>query len=512
MEGDSMTDARFALAVLLLAAPAFAAPTPADPDTKAWWKLTAELSDDDYQGRDTGSLGHAKAAREVAKLFRKAGLEPFGDVKDGKPTYFQSVPIHEVAVEKPGTSIAIVAPGGAVTRLDFLRDITVRPTASLPRSLNAGLALRGYCSPAEIGSAVAGKLLVCLAGRRAGMPGNAEIISAAAAAGARGAILVDDAGFTLELPRWPAAYARSLATPVSKPPEVPTLAILRANPAALERLLQGSGQDAKALLADFIAGKPLPSADLPTRLLAEFALKESDYPSENIVARLPGTDPALAGEAVVVSAHIDGYGFGEPVDGDNLYNGAFDDAAYVATLIRLAQARNGKGFRRPLIFAAFTGEEKGLLGARWFVAHPPVPTTAIAANINLDAIRPLFPLKALTLIGHGTSSLTATATEVGRSLGIDVRPDFEPERGMAMRTDAGAFLAAGVPAVSFMFAYDKGSPEEARFRTWYNTRYHKPQDDITQPIDFQAAADFNRFFYTLTETVADAPARPQLTR
>ena len=498
-----------AAALLLIAA----GPAPSDPETKAWWKLTDELAGDEYQGRDTGSEGHAKAARQVAKWFKKAGLEPLGDMDDGKRTFFQTVPIHEIAVEKTGTSIAIVAPGGKVTRLDFLHDITVRPTASLARSLNAGLAMRGYCSAEEIGSDVAGKMLVCFAGRRSPMPKRAAIVTAAAAAGARGAILIEDAGFTLEPPRWPEAYARSLATPVTKPPEAPTLAIMGFNPASVARLFEGSGQDSAALMADFIAGKPLPRADLPSRLVADFAIRESDYTSQNVLARLPGTDPALAGEAVVVSAHLDGYGFGEPVDGDSLYNGAFDDAAYVATLVRLADSREqAGGFRRPVIFAAFTGEEKGLLGARWFVEHPPVPLSGIAANINLDAIRPLFPLKILTLIGHGTSSLTATATDVGKQLGITVRPDLEPDRGMIGRTDASAFLAAGIPGISFMFGYDTGSPEEAKFRTWYKTRYHKPQDDITQPIDFQAAADFNRFFYTLISAVADGAAKPVLTK
>ena len=86
------------------------------------------------------------------------------------------------------------------------------------------------------------------------------------------------------------------------------------------------------------------------------------------------------------------------------------------------------------------------------------------------------------------------------------------ERGMANRTDASIFLKAGVPAVSFMFGYDPGSPEEAKFRLWYRTRYHKPQDDVTQPTDFTAARDFNRFFYSLTTAVADGDARPALTK
>jgi hypothetical protein len=501
-----------ALALLLTAAPTFAA-DPTDPDTRAWWSLTGHLSDDDYEGRDTGSRGHAKAARNVAKLFKKAGLEPLGDLKKGEATFLQAVPLHEVQVEKAGTSFAIVAPDKSVTRLEFLHDITIRPTASLARSLNAGLAMRGYCSAEEIGSDVAGKLLLCFSGRRSPMPKRDAIVSAAAAAGARGAILIDDAGFTIEPPRWPEAYARSIASPITKPPEAPTLAIMRVNPDAVAKLFEGSGQDSAALMADFIEGKPLPRADLPTRLVADFAISERDFVSENVIARLPGTDPTLAREAVVVSAHLDGYGFGEPVDGDSLYNGAFDDAAYVATLVRLAESREKSGgFKRPLIFAAFTGEEKGLLGARWFVAHPPVPLADIAANINLDAIRPLFPLTILTLIGHGTSSLTATATDVGKGLGITVRPDFEPDRGMITRTDASAFLAAGIPGISFMFGYENGSPEEAKFRTWYKTRYHKPQDDVTQPIDLEAAAGFNRFFYTLTGVVADAAAKPVLTK
>jgi hypothetical protein len=500
------------LALLITTAPALAA-GPTNPDTRAWWSLTGHLSDDDYEGRDTGSRGHATAARHVAKLFKKAGLQPLGDLRKGEPGFLQAVPLHEVRVEKPGTSFAIVAPDKSVTQLEFLHDITIRPTASLARSLNAGLAMRGYCSAEEIGSDVAGKLLICFAGRRSPMPKRDAIVTAAAAAGARGAILIDDAGFTIEPPRWPEAYARSIASPATKPLEAPTLAIMRFNPASVARLFAGSGQDSAALMADFIAGRPLPRADLPTRLVADFAITERDFISENVIARLPGTDPSLAREAVVVSAHLDGYGFGEPVDGDSLYNGAFDDAAYVATLVRLADSRRkAGGFKRPLIFAAFTGEEKGLIGARWFVEHPPVPLTDIAANINLDAIRPLFPLTILTLIGHGTSSLTETATAVAKPLNIEIRSDFEPDRGMITRTDASAFLSAGIPAISFMFGYDNGSPEEAKFRTWYKTRYHKPQDDVTQPIDFQAAADFNRFFYTLTGVVADAAAKPVLTK
>jgi Zn-dependent M28 family amino/carboxypeptidase len=176
----------------------------------------------------------------------------------------------------------------------------------------------------------------------------------------------------------------------------------------------------------------------------------------------------------------------------------------------LAQRRQGKGFARSVLFAVFTGEEKGLLGSRWMVAHPPVPLANIAATLTLDAIRPLFPLKILTVIGSDKSSLMADVKAVAQPMGITARPDLEPVRGMIDRTDAAPFLKAGVPAIAFMFGYDDGSPEEARFRAWYRSRYHKPQDDISQPIDFAAAADFNLFFYSLTERLATSQTRPMM--
>lgn len=489
----------------LFATPALAAPGPTDPDTKAWWATTTALSTDSMRGRDTGSPEHRRAAEQIAAAFAKAGLKPAGDTNN----FLQKVQLHEVEVTKAGTSFAVARPDGKATPLKFLHDISVIAHAGLPATIDAPIVFRGYCGPDAVGADVKGKVVLCFAGRRKGMP-NADARSAAVAAGgAIGLIAIEDIGFTVEPPRWPSAYARELSLPDAKP--VPAMAVMRFNADALPALLAGSGQSAPALLAAAVAAQPLANFDTVNRLRVRFNVVQRDVVSENVVALLPGTDPAFAGQAVVVSAHLEGYGIGEPVNGDAIYNGAFDDAAYVATLIQLARDRAGKGFRRPVYFAAFTGEEKGLLGARWFAAHPPVSTADMSANINLDAIRPLFPLKILTVIGHGTSSLTATIEAVAKPMGITVRPDLEPERGMANRTDASIFLKAGVPAVSFMFGYDPGSAEEAKFRLWYRTRYHKPQDDVTQPIDFTAARDFNRFFYALTAAVADGDVRPALT-
>src|SRR5215471_3558388 len=164
-------------------------------------------------------------------------------------------------------------------------------------------------------------------------------------------------------------------------------------------------------------------------------------------AVLPGNDPVLKNEFVVLSAHLDGYGYGEPINGDNLYNGALDDAAYVSTLVefaRLAKVQH-RTYRRSILLAAFTGEEKGLLGSEYFTAHPTVPGQQIVANVNLDQLRPIFPLRILTVEGLSDSSLGETAHQVAQRMNIETRPDLEPQRNLFRRADNYNFIKAGVP-------------------------------------------------------------------
>jgi Zn-dependent M28 family amino/carboxypeptidase len=280
------------------------------------------------------------------------------------------------------------------------------------------------------------------------------------------------------------------------------------NAASLGKLLAGSGRNAAALVASGSAGRPLPSFALRERMTAAFAIAQRDIASPNVLAMLPGSDPRLADQAIVLSAHLDGYGYGEPVNGDRLYNGTLDDAAYVALLTRLAERRHGQAYRRPILFAAWTGEEKGLLGSRWYVAHPTVPLSRIAANINLDQLRPIFPLKLLTVHAIGDTTLGNDVRAVANGMGIQVQADPEPERNLLRRSDHWPFMQSGIPSTGFVFGYRPGSKSEAIYRQWYRTGYHKPQDDLKQPMDFKAAGDFNRFFYKLVERVADDPAPP----
>jgi Zn-dependent M28 family amino/carboxypeptidase len=288
--------------------------------------------------------------------------------------------------------------------------------------------------------------------------------------------------------------------------------MLRCSKEAFTKILQGTGHDPAAVLKAGGAKEPLENFDLQGRSLqVHLETIHTDIVSTNVLGVIPGKDPALKNEYVVIAAHLDGYGFGTPVKGDGLYNGALDDAAYVALLLQyVSDVKAGKLPRpkRSVLIAVFTGEEKGLLGSTWFVGHPTVPKGKLVADINLDQLRPLFPLKILTVPGIDLTSLGQTAKEVAAKQHIELREDREPERNLLHRADNWPFLRAGIPAIGFVFGFDPGTDAEKRYREWYEVRYHRPQDDVTQPMDFDAARDFNEFFYRLTDAVADAPQRP----
>ena len=152
---------------------------------------------------------------------------------------------------------------------------------------------------------------------------------------------------------------------------------------------------------------------------------------------------------------------------------------------------------------------KGLLGSHWFVDHPTVPAAQLAANVNLDQLRPLFPLTILTAEALKDTTLGETARAVAAPMHIELRRMRARAQSAVSRRPA-PFLGIHVPAISFIFGYDPNTDAEKRYREWYQIRYHRPQDDITQPMDFAAAAKFNTFFYRLVETIADEPKRPAI--
>jgi Zn-dependent M28 family amino/carboxypeptidase len=463
--------------------------------TKRWWAHIVALANDGMEGRDTGSEGYRKAERYVVAEFEKAGLKPAGE-----KGYAQPVALHEVRLQTAESPVELVRPDG-VTKLQWLRQISVPARAGLPETLDAGLVFLGD-GPAAGAAAIVptGQLVVQLPGRRTTNP----------IAGSAGTIAIDTTTGA-EPPHWPVPYSVAMTLAETPPRRTSTAPIFRFNPADAEELFRGSGHTFEGLQKLAAEGKPLPQFVLPSKLHATMKFSTADLTSDNIAAVLPGSDPQLADEYVVLSAHLDGYGIGEPRNGDKIYNGAFDDVAYVATLIDFAQKlhESGTKLRRSLLFLVLTGEEKGLLGSKYFALHPTVAKEKLVTDINLDQLRPLFPLKVLTCIGLGESSLGQTARRVGETMNIRIQPDPEPERRLMQRADNFSFMQIAVPAVGFVFGYQPGSPEEAIYRRWYAERYHSPADDIEQPWDPPAAARFNEFFGKLVEAVSNDEEKPK---
>jgi Zn-dependent M28 family amino/carboxypeptidase len=482
---------------LVLAVPVLLLATDPNPATRRWWSHVQALANDDLAGRDTGSEGYRKAAAYVVNQFEAAGLRPAGE----NNSWYQSVPMRSVRLRTDQSEVALVRSDGTVRKLEWLRQITIAARAGAPESVDAPLVFDGQGPAGDL----TGKILVRLNTGGAGRRGAAPVQT-----GALGTLTID-ATTGPEPPRWPVAYSVAVTLADAAPAQTSTAMAFRLSPAVANLLFEGSGHTYRELADLAASGKPLPRFDLPLRLRAHMKFESADLRSDNVLGVLPGSDPALANEYVVIGAHLDGYGIGEPWNGDRIYNGAFDDAAYVATLIDFAQQLKASGvkLKRSVLFGVWTGEEKGLLGSKWFVAHPTLPKGAMVANVNLDQLRPIFPLKILTTLALDDSTLGDTVRKVAGTMDIRIQPDPEPERNLLRRSDHWDFMGIGVPAVGFIFGYEKGTPEEAIYREWYAKRYHSPADDLKQPWDPNAAARFNEFFGKVVMEIANAPERPK---
>jgi Zn-dependent M28 family amino/carboxypeptidase len=233
--------------------------------------------------------------------------------------------------------------------------------------------------------------------------------------------------------------------------------------------------------------------------------------SANVVGKLTGSDPNLKNEYVVLSAHIDHLGIGEPINGDKLYNGAMDNASGDAVLLDVAAALKSSPEKpkRSLLFVFVTGEEKGLLGSKYFTAHPTVDPKSMVANINIDMFLPLYPMKAVTVYGLKESDLGDDLRRVAEKDGIEVEDDPEPQRNSFIRSDQYNFIRHGIPAVTMKVGYKPGTPEDKTFHDWLHQRYHAPSDDLNQPVDQSAAGKYEQVISQLMLTIADDSKRPE---
>jgi Zn-dependent M28 family amino/carboxypeptidase len=488
-----------------------------------WWSHVQFLADDRLEGRDTGSEGHRKAVDYVIEQFKLAGLKPAGTSGYLQPVRFRSRRIREEE-----SSLALVRDGRA-EQLKLGDDATFSMRIEAPETVEAPLVFAGYgLSIPEAnyddfkGLDVRGKVVVYLSGTPSGLPApllahyqsTAERWAVLKRLGAIGAINIPNPKRT-DIPWERSTLSRlqpsmSLADPALDDTAGQKLSVT-VNAARAEKLFAGTDRTFKEILALADAEQPLPTFQLPASVRATVRFETTEIESPNVVAVLPGSDRRLKNEYVVLSAHLDHIGKGQPIKGDPIYNGAMDNASGIATLIEVARSlrESKKKLRRSVVFLAVTGEEKGLLGSKYFAARPSVNASGIVANLNMDMFLPLFPLRILTVYGLDESDLGADVRAVASTLGLEVQADPEPERNSFIRSDQYSFIRRGVPALAMKVGFLKGSPEAAVSARWRNERYHAPSDDLQQPFDLSAAAGFNRVLLTLTERVANRAERPR---
>ena len=477
-------------------------PTATEPnaDTRRWWAHIETLANDSMRGRDTGSPEHRKAQEYVVRHFERNGVRAAGE-----QGYFQSVPLRRMRLD-PQQSQATLTRNGRTQTLRWLQQIVAQPLTGLLSAVTGDLVFIGSDNGASLDTA--GKILVRL-NPVALVPGRAPLPPPANAA----AVIGIDSAIGPEPSRWPVHYAVSMVLAGAAFPAAPTgrPMPLRVNPAFADLLLEGSGRTYKELVDVIVAGGTVPSFALNASMRLAPVFETTTLTSDNVLGVLPGSDPALASQHVVLTAHNDGYGIGEPWNGDSIYNSAFDDAAYVATLLEFAEKLHESGIRlrRSLLFAVVTGEEKGLLGSRYYTTHLTVPREQLVANVNLDQLRPVFPLHTLTMHAVDESTLGDAATQIAVAMNIRIQADPEPLRNLMRRSDNFPFMQIGVPATGFVFGYQPGSADEIAYRRWYADRYHTPLDDLSQPWVPEAAAKFNDFFARFVTALANADEAPR---
>jgi Zn-dependent M28 family amino/carboxypeptidase len=504
---------------------------------KVWWGHVQKLADPSMKGRLTGSEDYLRAAAYVVEQFKAYGLTPAG--MDGG--YYQPVHFDVQRVIASQSSMNLVV-DGKVTPLVLGEDAILGSRSAQVGKVDAPLVFIGYglhlpesqyddFNSADVPmSSLKGTVVVYINGGPADLPGALKSFARTAPL----ARVLREAGVvgTISIPTprsmdfgWQrvASGASQPGMRLSPAPDADAVAAKHPaladehgamftatfNPAQAEKLFAGTGHTFAEMLALADAQKPLPHFALGKSVTATVVGETSQVVSPNIVAEFKGSDAALSKQYVLVSAHLDHLGVGASINGKTIYSGAMDDASGVATVLetakRLSQAKTRP--KRSMLFVIFTAEEKGLLGSRYFAGHPTVPENAIDADLNLDMFMPLFALKKLHVQGLDESTLGEDAKKVGAQHGIVIAPDPEPDRNSFIRTDQYSFVQAGVPALAMKFGWTMGSPEYKAWRAWLAQRYHSTDDDLTQPVDLVAAAQFNDFFADLARAVADDPAR-----
>ena len=489
------------------------------------------LADDLLEGRGTGTRGHEIAAKFMASEFEAMGLEPAGD----NGTYFQSVPLRATEPDQGRTTLSLWREGKEQV-LVFGRDfISLGDPGRTEVSVKAPVVYAGFgvTAPEQsyddyAGIDAKGKIVAFVSGAppqleptmRAHYSSGAMKAMNAAAHGAVGAIMLDSSAgeqiypfkervSDLSFPsmRWLDAKGQ----PNGYFPELRGAVFLSME--ATASVLQGSGKSPAEIFAAAKEGKPSSMA-LPVTAKMEIVSKFRELRSPNVVARVPGSDPKLRDEYIVYTAHLDHLGIGQPVNGDRIYNGAIDNASGSACLLEIARAysKMQPRPRRSILFVSVTAEEAGLLGSDYFAHYPTVAKDLLIANINIDGnLALLWPIEDVIARGSEHSTLGLTVREAAARLNLDVSPDPFPELVLFIRSDQYSFVKQGIPSV-FPSAGTKSSDPNVKpqqiITKWRQTTYHKPQDDMNQPFDFESGAKYARYNFLLGYLIAQKTEKP----
>lgn len=490
---------------------------------------TAALGSDAMEGRAPGTPGGLRAAAYIAGELERLGVRPLGD--DGG--FFQQVPM--VANAPLPSSQLVLRSLGETRELELGRDYLLYATGAqtwLARPAPMVFVGYGIVAPefdhndyADVD--VRGRVVVFLAGEPASddpayfLGPEPSVYAAvetkqriALSRGAAGSVLIPDAGASgAGWERLRGEFAFEHLTLASTLPRHLSLVL---HPGLALALFADALYDFGRVRA-MERGHTLRSFHLPVAVSFEGAFSSRTFLAPNVVGWIEGSDPELAATAVVVSAHYDHLGIGQPVDGDAIYNGVVDNALGVAGVLEIARVltASGRPPRRSVIFLLSTGEEEGNLGASFFLDHPPFPLPRLAANINVDGLAFREGFEDVVAIGGDLSELGGMLEEAALALGLELGQGEGLVTGHEayMRSDQGVFAQAGVPAilVNEGFRWKTTTPESALRQTveWLAGVYHSPADDLEQPLDFTASRQHCGVVLALLLTVADSPVEPQ---
>jgi Zn-dependent M28 family amino/carboxypeptidase len=477
----------------------------------------AYLASDALKGREAGTPEFDQAARYVADQMQKIGLKPAG--RNG---YVQPVPLVAYRPRDEGR-IALSGSDGKPVGITFGKDYMTGDYAQGANlAVEAPLVFVGYGLVAPEhgrddyrGLDVKGKIVVAISGapkflqteERAYYRSGKIKLKAALDRGAVGFVSIGTltgerlypfANSVRQYKSWGMTWRRPDGKPFVPVP-LPTLAFISV--AGAPKIL-GARADAILKAAETQEGE-IKGFDLPLKLRAELHSEIKPVDSKNLVGVLPGSDPKLRDEYVVLSAHLDHIGITPPVKGDSINNGALDNASGVATTLEVARLLKARPPKRSVLFLIDTAEEKGLIGAEYFARNPTVPLSAITSDVDLDMPIITYEFTDVVAFGADRSSIGPSVRRAAARMNVKLSPDPMPDEGIFTRSDHYRFVEQGVPAVFLATGYANGGKAATEF--FMRTNYHKPSDDLKQPIRYDVGAKFARLNADITRELADGP-------